>query len=1509
MNTTGECHQGLYRPDFEHESCGVGFVARMDGQRSHEIIQMGLEILKKLSHRGATGADSETGDGAGILIQLPDVWLRKEAFRLGMTLPEEGAYAVGMVFLPKEPNDRNFCEGILERIAREQGLTPLGWREVPVVENACGSSARATCPLVYQVFLSGNGLKGLDLERRLYVMRRQVEKAVAESKRPYTEAFYICSLSSTAMVYKGQFLAHQIQLFYPELNDTTMESALAVVHQRYSTNTFPSWKLAHPYRYLAHNGEINTIRGNQQWFKAREGDFPKDWHGYATELILPVMQPGCSDSGNLDNAFELLVLSGYSMPHAMRMLIPEAWRTRTDLSAQERAFYAYNENMMEPWDGPAAVAFSDGKRVGATLDRNGLRPARYVITHDNLVVLASEAGVLNIPEERIKRRGKLGPGDMLVADLETGVLSETQEIMTALAEGKDYVTWLEQSRRALPEGAAPELGISEADLTTLQQIFGYTEETLKRILAPLIAEGHEAMSSMGNDTPLAVLSSRPRLMFDYFRQVFAQVTNPPIDPLREKAVMALNQQVGGRGNLLENSAMLRPVEYLELRGPVLSVQDFYGLQSLKNDGLQSVTLPMVFEADEGERGLEHGLASLKTRAEEAVRMGYGIIILSDRSVDRFHAPIPSMLAISAVHSHLIECRLRTRIDLVVESGEVQDPFHVALLVGFGATAVHPWLALESLQTMAAAGVYTAQQPWDQAQKRAVKGLEDGVLKIISKMGISVLKSFTGARIFEAVGLGAVLTGRWLPGVINRLPSVELDIIASETLMRHQAAFSGIARPNGLDLGGQVHWRKGEERHLMGPEVISKLQQACKTGDIQLYKEYASRINDPSDSPVTLRSMLTFKAQKPVALESVESEESLMKRFCTGAMSFGSLSKEMHETLAVAMNRIGGKSNSGEGGEAEERYRRPATGDYNGSAIKQVAAARFGVTADYLANAEELQIKVAQGAKPGEGGHLPGEKVTQEIARVRNSMPGITLISPPPHHDIYSIEDLEQLIFDLKNINTRARVSVKLVSEAGVGTVAAGVAKGNADTILISGHDGGTGASPLTSIRTAGIPWEMGLAEAHQTLLLNNLRGRVTLQCDGQMRTGRDVAIGALLGAEEFGFATAPLIVCGCIQMRKCHENTCPVGVATQDPELRKNFQGKPEHVIQFFRFIAGELREIMAELGFKSFDEMVGRSDLLKVDPARRHWKTKAMDLSQLLYRPEMPERFAVRKVEAQPNQTLYVMDRQLVREAQGQLDQGKSFEADRVVRNTDRSVGTLLAGELAWRYGGGALADDAVTLNLRGSAGQSFGAFLPKGVTITLEGEANDYLGKGLSGGRISLRFPRESTLNSVENVIAGNTLLYGATSGEAFIAGRVGERFCVRNSGALAVVEGLGDHGCEYMTGGRVVVIGKIGRNFAAGMSGGIAYVYDSDGQLDQRINTDMVTVGPLTDKDTAEVYDLLLRHYDLTESVQAKMLLVNWKKMHSRFVRIVSPEYAAVLESANAQKASIKVVREVV
>lgn len=1497
MREAGEGEQGLYRPEFEHESCGVGFVARLDGQRSHETIRMGLDILKKLSHRGATGADSETGDGAGILIQLPDSWMRRETAKLGIQLPEPGKYAVGMVFMPKEPGARNYCEGLFERLAGEQGLRALGWREVPVAEAACGPSARATCPLVFQVFVDGNGLAGLPLARRLYTVRKAVENAVAQSSRPYTEAFYICSLSAEAMVYKGQFLAHQIELFYPELTDTAMESALAVVHQRYSTNTFPSWKLAHPYRYLAHNGEINTIRGNQQWFRAREGEFEADWYGASTTGILPVMQPGCSDSGNLDNAFELLVLSGYSLAHAMRTLIPEAWRTRGDLTEAHRAFYAYHENLMEPWDGPAAVVFTDGRQVGATLDRNGLRPARYVVTRDNLVVLASEAGVVSLPEERILRRGKLGPGELLLVDVAAGTLRETPEIMSELAAAQDYAGWLKRSRKELPMPGKALLALPEAELTTGQQIFGYTEETLKRVLAPLAAEGHEAMSSMGNDTPLAVLSPRPKLLFDYFRQLFAQVTNPPIDPLREKAVMALNQQLGGGGNLLSPHVLIPPAEFLELEGPVLSRAALEGVLALRGDGLQSVTLPMVFEADEGARGLAHALEALKNRAEEAVRQGYRIILLSDRAVDRFHAPVPGLLAVSAVHSHLIACRLRARADIIVESGEVQDPFHVALLTGYGATAVHPWLALESLRALCRSGVYTGVLPWEEAEPRIVKALEDGVLKIISKMGISVLKSFMGARIFEAVGLGRQLVTEWLPGTINRLPAVELETVAEETLMRHREAFTGKAKPNGLALGGQIHWQKGDERHLMGPEVIARLQQACRTGDEQLYREYAALVDGAGEGPVTLRGLLTFKPGMAVPLSEVDTEEALMRRFCTGAMSFGSLSREMHETLAVAMNRIGGRSNSGEGGEAPERYRRPATGDYSGSVIKQVAAARFGVTAEYLAHAEELQIKVAQGAKPGEGGHLPGEKVTPEIARVRHSVPGISLISPPPHHDIYSIEDLEQLIFDLKNINTRARVSVKLVSEAGVGTVAAGVAKGNADVILISGHDGGTGAAPLTSIRTAGLPWEIGLAEAHQTLLLNNLRGRVTLQCDGQMRTGRDVAVAALLGAEEFAFATAPLVVCGCIQMRKCHENTCPVGVATQDPELRKHFKGKPEHVIQFFRFIARELREHMALLGFRTLEEMVGRTDRLQADPGRLSWKTRNLELDQLLHRPEMPQRYAVCKTEPQPNQTLYVMDRQLVREALGALEQGRPFTAERVVHNTDRSLGTLLAGELAWRYGE-TLPAETVRLNLRGSAGQSFGAFLSQGVTLALEGEANDYLGKGLSGGRLILRFPRESALAPGENVIAGNTLLYGATAGEAFIAGRAGERFCVRNSGALAVVEGLGDHGCEYMTGGRVVVLGTVGWNFAAGMSGGIAYLYDEDGTARGRINTDMVQVEPLEEGEAEWLRGCLRQHLEHTESLRAKTLLEGWRQTKRKFLRVISPEYAKAFGADGGQ-----------
>lgn len=1516
MNHKGEWDQSLYRPEMEHESCGVGFVARTDGKKSHEVIQMGLEVLTKLAHRGATGADPETGDGAGLLIQLPDAFFKREAAQLGISLPQTNpsTYAVGMVFLPKEPNARYFCEGLFETEAASAGISVLGWREVPVVETAVGTAARATCPLVVQVFVSAKEIpSGLDsnnqqsqqgkqdqqsqqaLERQLYILRRSFEQAVIRSKRTDLEACYICSLSSQVIVYKGQLLANQISLFYPELEDPLMSSAMAVVHQRYSTNTFPSWKLAHPYRMLAHNGEINTIRGNRQWFKARESLLEPQWFGQPTPKLLPILQPKCSDSGNLDNALEFLCLSGHSLASAMRLLVPQAWRNDKQMPQSHKDFYAYNETIMAPWDGPAALVFTDGKQIGATLDRNGLRPSRYLLTHDNLMVLASETGVLNISDERIARRGKLGPGEMMVLDLETGKLQEGQHLMDDLASAAPYGEWLKAGTITLQNQEKVLISkLSDLQLLNDQQVFGYTEEVLKRVIAPMVDTGREAISSMGNDTPLAVLSTQPKLLFDYFRQLFAQVTNPPIDPIREKSVFSLHQLLGGRMPFIHTAAPKG--RFVDLPSPVLSAYGFSQLAHGSEHGLKAITLPMLFEADNGEVGLEHALMSLKTRASEAVKLGYQVIVLSDQGVDRFHAPVPSLLAVSAIQSHLMDCGLRAKADILVCSGEVRDAFHVALLVGFGATAIYPWLLLESAQNLWDTGVYLdptglSNQDFKIAQERVLNGLTEGVLKIISKMGITTLSSFNSAGLFEAVGLGNQLVNQYFPGLLNCLPAVELDTLTQETLMRHRQAFSNAAKSNCLDIGGQVHWQKGSEAHLMSPEVIVNLQRACREGDWNRYQAYARAINGAQDHAVTIRSLLTFEAQTPISIDLVASEESLLKRFCTGAMSFGSLSEEVHTTLAIAMNRMGAKSNSGEGGEDAKRYSQPSNGDDRGSAIKQVAAARFGVTADYLVHAQELQIKVAQGAKPGEGGHLPGEKVTEAIAQVRHATPGVTLISPPPHHDIYSIEDLEQLIFDLKSVNTQAKVSVKLVSEAGVGTVAAGVAKGNADIILISGHDGGTGAAPLTAIHSAGMPWEIGLAEAHQTLMLNNLRGRVTLQCDGQMRTGRDVAIAALLGAEAFGFATAPLIVSGCIQMRKCHENTCPVGIATQDPVLRKHFQGKPEHIIQYFKFIVRELREIMASLGVAEFEDLIGRTDFIKVADEKRNWKTKNMDFSQLLYKPQLPARFARFKSSDQPVQTTYVMDRQIAREALSCIEQGKNYRTERVVRNTDRAIGTLLGGILTRRYGGATLLQDTVTLTLQGCAGQSLGAFLPQGVTIQLTGEANDYVAKGLSGGKIALKFPK----HQVDDIICGNTVLYGATSGQLYVAGRAGERFAVRNSGAIAVVEGVGDHGCEYMTGGRVAILGSVGKNFAAGMSGGIAYVYDPNKALPDLCNTALVQLSKANKDDLKVIQKMIENHVHLTDSELGQSLLAQWAQASNQFVRVISPEYANAIAVA--------------
>lgn len=1490
--------QGLYNPNMEKDSCGVGFVSNITGKKSNKIIKSGLEILKNMSHRGATGADPETGDGAGILIQIPHEYFSSELMKIGINLPSEGNYAVGMIFLPLEPNARYYCQGVFERILKEEGQKIITWREVPINDKACGVSAQGTKPVINQIFIDRNGQEICEFERSLYIVRKRVEKAISDTARSYTEAFYVCSLSSKTIVYKGQFLAHQIEEFYLELKDKKLKSAIATVHQRYSTNTFPSWRLAHPYRYIAHNGEINTIRGNVKWMDAREGEMTSRVFGDDFTKVLPIIQPNSSDSCSLDNVLELLILSGYSMAHSFKMLMPEAWRYYKTMPNGLRAFYEYHEGLVEPWDGPADIVFTDGIQVGVALDRNGLRPARYLITKDNMVVMASEAGVLNIPEEQIIKKGKLGPGKIFIVDTKEKFIIEDEEIKQKLALEKGYAKWIKENKIDINKIKLNKAisRMDEDNLISMQKIFGYTEEELRRVIAPMAKNSKEAISSMGNDAPLAVLSDESQLLFNYFRQLFAQVTNPPIDSLREKKVMSLNQYIGRSGNILTKINEKEPNKFIELEQPILYSEKFLKIKNIDIDTLRSITIPIIFEADQCENGLVNALNSLKNRVLESISRGYRVIILSDRDTNRYRAPIPSLLAVSAIHNYLIQKKLRTKVDIIIETGEARDTFHMALLLGYGATAIYPYLAFETINNLVKNELYISDITVEKASMNYVRALGYGIRKITSKMGISTLRSFNGAQIFEVIGLDEKLVDKYFSGTPCRLSGLELDGIAKEILIRHKKAFELNITNQKLEIGAQLHWRKKGETHTFNPDTIAKLQHSCRTNDYNLFKEYSSLINNQSERLRTIRGLLKFKKGNSIPVNEVEPIESIIKRFATGAMSFGSLSKEVHETLAIAMNQIGGKSNSGEGGEDDKRYIRTKNGEYKRSAIKQVAAARFGVTTNYLINADELQIKVAQGAKPGEGGHLPGKKVTKEIAKVRHSIPGIDLISPPPHHDIYSIEDLEQLIFDLKNVNTDARVSVKLVSEVGVGTVAAGVAKGSADMVVISGHDGGTGASPITSIKTAGVPWELGLSETHQTLLLNNLRSRIAIQVDGQMRTGRDVVIGTLLGAEEFGFATAPLVVCGCIMMRKCHNNTCPVGVATQDPELRKHFKGKPEHVINFFRFLAMEAREIMSELGFRTIDEMVGRVDMLEVNDSNRHWKTKNLDLSPIFYSPELPSSFGRRKTIEQEDQTKDVLDKTILNIIRPIIEKGKKVSGNFKIKNTDRSVGTMLSGEIIKRFGKEGLPEDTIKLSFEGTCGQSFGAFAAPGITLQLNGDANDYVGKGLSGGKIIITINENSTLVAEENIIAGNTLLYGATSGEVYISGKVGERFAVRNSGAVAVVEGVGDHGCEYMTDGRIVILGDTGRNFGAGMSGGIAYVLDEFNNFSSKCNFEMIEIEEIKEDDIQFIKKLIENHVQYTRSSKGKRILENWEFYIDKFVRVISPQYREILENSN-------------
>ncbi|MBX5436193.1 MAG: glutamate synthase large subunit [Alicyclobacillaceae bacterium] len=1499
--------QGLYDPRFEHDACGIGFVADIHGRKSNRILRLALTALANLDHRGGQGAEPSTGDGAGLLMQIPHRFLEKVCSAENITLPEAGRYGVGMLFLPQDEEARRVCETRLADVIAQEGLVLLGWRTVPTDNTSLGKAARACEPVIRQVFIGrGKGLDDADgdaFERKLYVVRRRAERAIRYAGDPRLAPFYCCSLSSRTLVYKGMLTARQLADYFLDLQDESIETALTLVHSRFSTNTFPSWERAHPYRYIIHNGEINTLRGNVNWMRAREGLFASELFGNDLEKILPVIDEDGSDTAMLDNTVEFLTLAGRSLPHTMMMLVPEPWMNHESMSDDKRAFYEYHSCLMEPWDGPAAVVFTDGRQVGAILDRNGLRPARWCVTRDGLMVLASETGVLDIPPQDIVQKDRLRPGRMLLVDLEEGRIVSDDEIKSRIAREQPYQQWLDEHLVELddlpappPDAAGPAGPSGRTDFVKLQQAFGYTYEEITKTLEPMVTDATDPVSSMGIDSPLAVLSDQPHLLYNYFKQLFAQVTNPPIDAIREEIVTATATTLGSEGNLLHP----RPESCRQIRiqTPILTNEELAKLVHIRRPGFWSAVLPMLFPAAEGARGLERALEEMFVEADRLVAAGVNLLVLSDRGVDEAHAPIPALLAVSGLHHHLIRRGTRAKVSLIVESGEPREVHHFALLIGYGAGAVNPYLAFDTLTDCIERGSLAGYDA-KEAIKRYVKAATKGVVKVISKMGISTIQSYRGAQIFEAVGLAQPLVDRYFTWTPSRLGGVGLDVLAEETLARHRRAFP---QQEGwdptLDSGGLYEWRQNSEEHLFNPQTIHDLQQACRRNDYQLFKRYSAAVNDHSRRLKTLRGLLEFRfAPEPVPLDEVEPVESICRRFKTGAMSYGSISKEAHEALAIAMNRIGGKSNTGEGGEDPSRFERDPNGDWRRSAIKQVASGRFGVSSHYLVNADELQIKMAQGAKPGEGGQLPGRKVYPWIAEVRHSTPGVGLISPPPHHDIYSIEDLAELIHDLKNANPRARISVKLVSEVGVGTIAAGVAKGRADVVLISGYDGGTGASPRTSILHAGLPWELGLAETHQTLMLNGLRDRIVVETDGKLMTGRDVVIAALLGAEEFGFATAPLVVLGCVMMRVCHLDTCPVGVATQNPELRQRFQGDPQHVVNFMRFIAQEVREWMALLGFRTVDEMVGRTDKLEPRQAVDHWKAKGLDLSPILYQPPAgvveTERYCCRAQEHGVEASLDAT--RLIPTCRPALERGERVEAAFPIRNTNRVVGTLLGSEITRRYGAEGLADDTIRLHFTGSAGQSFGAFLPRGVTMVLEGDANDYVGKGLSGGRLIIHPPREARFRAEENVIIGNVALYGAIAGEAFIRGVAGERFCVRNSGAMAVVEGVGDHGCEYMTGGRVVVLGSTGRNFAAGMSGGIAYVFDEEGDFRTRCNPEMVWLEPLEDAaEVALVRSLIERHRAYTGSERAQAVLDRWPQAVGRFVRVIPKDYKRMLDA---------------
>ena len=1517
---------GLYGAAHEHDACGVGFVAHIKGHKAHSIVEQGLKILENLDHRGAVGADKLMGDGAGILIQIPDEFYRAEMAVQGVELPPPGEYGVGLIFLPKERASRQACEQELERAVKAEGQVLLGWRDVPVdAELPMSPTVRAKEPVIRQIFIG----RGPDvivpdaLERKLYVIRKTASSAIQALKLTHSREYYVPSMSCRTVIYKGLLLAHQVGTYYKDLSDPRLTSALALVHQRFSTNTFPEWPLAHPYRMVAHNGEINTVKGNFNWMRAREGVMKSPVLGDDLQKLYPISFEGQSDTATFDNALELLTMSGYSLAHAAMMMIPEAWEQHSTMDERRRAFYEYHAAMLEPWDGPAAMVFTDGRQIGATLDRNGLRPTRYIITDDNLVVGASESGVLPIPENRIVKKWRLQPGKMLLIDLEQGRIIEDEELKNQFASAKPYRQWIESVRIKLddiPVEAEPS-SFTET-LLDRQQAFGYTQEDLKFLLSPMAQAGEEGTGSMGNDSPLAVLSDKNKPLYNYFKQLFAQVTNPPIDPIRENIVMSLVSFIGPKPNLLDINAVNPPMR-LEVSQPVLDFDAMARLRQIEKHTkgkFKSYELDITYPLAWGDEGVEAKLASLCAECVDAIKSGHNILIISDRKIGADHVAIPAVLALSAVHQHLVREGVRTTAGLVVETGSAREVHHFAVLAGYGAEAVHPYLAMETLATLHQD--LSGDLSSEKAVTNYVKAIGKGLSKIMSKMGVSTYMSYCGAQLFEAIGLDKALVEHYFRGTASQVGGIGVFEVAEEAIRMHRAAFGADPVLAGmLDAGGEYAWRVRGEEHMWTPDAIAKLQHSTRANKFETYKEYAQLINDQSRRHMTLRGLFEFRLDpgKAIPLDEVEPASEIVKRFATGAMSLGSISTEAHATLAVAMNRIGGKSNTGEGGEDPARYRNelkgiPITqgtkfseiigagdiqvdfalnqGDSLRSKIKQVASGRFGVTTEYLVSADQIQIKMAQGAKPGEGGQLPGGKVSDYIGKLRYSVPGVGLISPPPHHDIYSIEDLAQLIHDLKNANQRASISVKLVSEVGVGTVATGVVKAKADHVVIAGHDGGTGASPWSSIKHAGTPWEMGLAETQQTLVLNRLRGRVRVQADGQMKTGRDVVIGALLGADEFGFATAPLVVEGCIMMRKCHLNTCPVGVATQDPVLRQKFQGRPEHVVNFFFFIAEEARQLMAQLGIRKFDDLIGRADLLDTRKGVSHWKAKGLDFSRIFYQPAMPADVARRQVEVQDHGLERALDVKLIQKCLPALERGEKVQLMEEVRNVNRTVGAMLSGELVRRHPEG-LPDQTIFMQMEGTGGQSFGAFLAKGITIYLIGDANDYTGKGMSGGRIAIRPSIDFRGDATQNIIVGNTVLYGATSGEAFFRGVAGERFAVRLSGATAVVEGTGDHGCEYMTGGTVVVLGKTGRNFGAGMSGGLAFILDEDRRFKTRCNPSMVELEQVSDaEDIALLKGLIERHFEFTGSPTAKRVLGDWEKQRKLFVKVFPHEYRRVL-----------------